>query len=326
MRTRVSSRFKLPTQLRVYEGKTDPMDHLNSYKSLMALQGYSDEVMCKAFSTTLKGFARSWFIKLTLGTIDSFDDLSKLFAANFMSCRFNQAILEVEDPSDKVVVMAMMKGLRLGPLLDSLSKNVPETLSTLQSKDDKYIAVEDLAEAKRKRRGNNDKRKEPETRRTNYRDEARNKKPDQDSRQQTNDSHPRTPPCRPELVFPPLNAPIAQLKEQIANLIKKGYLRKYVANRPPLNLLERRYGDNRTIDGDIQVIHGGFGSGGCSSSSRKRHARSASGRFEEEVYNLSSTAIDAHPPITFNENDLRGLHLPYDDALVVSAVIANFNI
>ena len=59
MKARVSSRFKLPTQLEVYERKTDLMDHLNSYKSLMSLQGYSDEIMCKAFFATLKGPARS---------------------------------------------------------------------------------------------------------------------------------------------------------------------------------------------------------------------------------------------------------------------------
>ena len=56
--------------------------------------------------------------------------------------------MEVEDSSDKVVVMAMMEGLRPGPLFDSLSKNVPEMLFVLQSKDDKYIAAEELAEAK----------------------------------------------------------------------------------------------------------------------------------------------------------------------------------
>ncbi|GFZ10378.1 hypothetical protein Acr_21g0009770 [Actinidia rufa] len=171
---RISSKFKLPTQLGIYEGRTDPMDHLDSYKSLMSLQGCSDEVMCKAFSATLKGPARSWFQKLSPGTIDSFGELSRLFVANFMSCRnrqknashlftvhqketeslkdfvkrFNQAILEVEDPSDKVIIMAMMEGLRPGPLFDSLSKNVPETLSALQSKADKYIAAEELAEAK----------------------------------------------------------------------------------------------------------------------------------------------------------------------------------
>ncbi|GFY91348.1 hypothetical protein Acr_07g0015440 [Actinidia rufa] len=90
MRARVSSRFKLPTQLGVYEGKIDPMDHLDSYNSLMTLQGCSDKVMGKAFSATLKGSARSWFRKLLPGTIDSFGDLSKLFVANFMSCRVRQ--------------------------------------------------------------------------------------------------------------------------------------------------------------------------------------------------------------------------------------------
>ncbi|GFY81001.1 hypothetical protein Acr_01g0008100 [Actinidia rufa] len=275
-------------------------------------RGCSDEVMCKAFSATLKGPARSWFRKLSPGTIDSFGELSRLFVANFMSCknrqknashlftvhqkeskslkdfvkRFNQAILEVEDPSDKVIIMAKMEGLRPGPLFDSLSKNVPETLSALQSKVDKYIAAEELAEAKRRRRGKDDhKRKEPDTKRADYREETRYKRPDRDPKR-SNDRRPRTPPRRPEFTLPPLNAPVAQvlsevkhevfvkwpgkiktdpqkrnknkycefhrdhghntedcfqLKEQIADLIKRGYLRKYVAARPPPNSPERRH-------------------------------------------------------------------------------------
>ena len=91
--------------------------------------------------------------------------------------RFNQAILEVEDPSDKMVIMAMMEGLWPGPLFDSLSKNVPETLSAFQNKANKYIAAEELAEAKCRRQGKEDpKRKEPDSRRSEYRDEARNKR------------------------------------------------------------------------------------------------------------------------------------------------------
>ncbi|GFZ21685.1 hypothetical protein Acr_29g0008470 [Actinidia rufa] len=397
LRTRISSKFKLPTQLGIYEGKTDPMDHLDSYKSLMSLQGCSDEVMCKAFSATLKGPARSWFRKLSPGTVDSFGELSRLFVANFMSCRnrqknashlftvhqketeslkdfvkrFNQAVLDVEDPSDKVIIMAMMEGLRPGPLFDSLSKNVPETLSALQSKADKYIAAEELAEAKRRRRGKEDhKRKEPDTRRVDYREEMRYKKPDRDSKR-SNNRRPRTPPRRPEFNLPSLNTPVAQvlseikheefikwpgkiktdpqrrnrnkycefhrdhghntedcfqLREQIADLIKRGYLRKYITDRPPPSSPERKYGNNRPTAGSIQTIHGGFGSGGCSTSSRKKHARSAFRSIEEEVYNLSSPCASDQPPITFSSDDLRGLHLPHDDALVVSAVIANFNV
>ena len=55
MRARVLSRFNLPTQLGVYNGKMNPMDHLDSYKNLMSLQGYSNKIMCKAFFATLKG-------------------------------------------------------------------------------------------------------------------------------------------------------------------------------------------------------------------------------------------------------------------------------
>ncbi|GFS41719.1 hypothetical protein Acr_00g0076020 [Actinidia rufa] len=199
-----------PAQLGIYEGKTDPMDHLDSDKSLMSLQGCSDEIMCKAFSATLKGPARSWFRKLSPGTIDFFSELSRLFVANFMSYRnrqknashlftvhqketkslkdfvkrFNQAILEVEDPSNK-------------------------------SKADKYVAAEELAEAKRRRRGKDDhKRKEPDTRRNDYREETRYKRPDRDPKR-SNNRRPRTPPRHPEFILPPLNAPVAQVLSEI---------------------------------------------------------------------------------------------------------------
>ena len=83
MKVRVLSRFKLPSQLKVYEGKTDPMDHLDSYENLIMLRGYADEAMCKAFLATLKGPTRSWSRKFSPNISDSFG-LSRL-VANFMS-------------------------------------------------------------------------------------------------------------------------------------------------------------------------------------------------------------------------------------------------
>ncbi|GFY95383.1 hypothetical protein Acr_10g0007680 [Actinidia rufa] len=227
LRARVSSRFKLPTQLGGYLGKIDPMDHLDSYKSLMLLQGCSDEMMCKAFSATLKGSVEEYFRPL-------YHPLEGNRAPEGLCEIFNQALLEVKDPSDKMVIMAIMEGLCPGPLFDSLYKNVLETLSALQNKADKYIAAEELAEAK--------------LRRSN-----------QDSKS-TNERRPRTPPHRLELILPPCNALITQ------------------------------------------------------------------GNAEEEVYNLSTPVVEFHPLITFNNDDLRGLHLPHDNALVISVVIANFNV
>ncbi|GFS37019.1 hypothetical protein Acr_00g0049260 [Actinidia rufa] len=157
--------------------------------SKFALQMRKEVLVCRSRSssrTKRRGPARLWFKKLSPRTIDSFGDLSNLFVPNFMSGkvrqknashrfivhqkdeeslkdyvrRFNQVVLKVEDPSDEVVIMAMMESLCSSPLFDFLSKNVLETLSSLQSKADN--AVEKLAEAKRRRQGKDDhKRKEP---------------------------------------------------------------------------------------------------------------------------------------------------------------------
>ena len=56
----------------------------------------------------------------------------------------------------------------------------------------------------------------------------------------------------------------------------------------------------------------------------KKNAKKAIGRAEE-VYNLYPTTA-THLPISFTSDDMEGLYLPHDDALVVSAVIANFNV
>ena len=37
MKVRGSSKFKLSSQFEVYKGKTNPMDHLDSYKNLMMI-------------------------------------------------------------------------------------------------------------------------------------------------------------------------------------------------------------------------------------------------------------------------------------------------
>ena len=49
-----------------------PLDHVKSFKTLMHLEMTLDEVMSRAFPTTLKGVARVWF-----STISNFEQLSE---------------------------------------------------------------------------------------------------------------------------------------------------------------------------------------------------------------------------------------------------------
>ena len=53
----IPSKFCMP-QVEAYDGSKDLLDHLESFKTLMHLQGVADEIMCWAFPTTLKGLAR----------------------------------------------------------------------------------------------------------------------------------------------------------------------------------------------------------------------------------------------------------------------------
>ena len=73
--------FPFPLKFRIkqvesYDRSKKPLDHLESFKTLMHLQGVVDEIMCKAFPTTLKGPARIWFSKLTPNSISTFKELS----------------------------------------------------------------------------------------------------------------------------------------------------------------------------------------------------------------------------------------------------------
>ena len=76
-------KFHLP-QLESYDGSKDPLDHIESFKTLMLLQMTPDEVMRRAFPTTLKGASMVWFNKITLGTIANFEQLSKGFVRHFI--------------------------------------------------------------------------------------------------------------------------------------------------------------------------------------------------------------------------------------------------
>ena len=50
-------KFRMP-QIESYDGVKDLLDHLETFKTLMHLQGVPDEIMCRAFPTMLKGATR----------------------------------------------------------------------------------------------------------------------------------------------------------------------------------------------------------------------------------------------------------------------------
>ena len=150
--TASTTSFPLP-QVENYDESKDLLDHLESFKSLMHLQGAPDEIMYRAFPTTLKGPTRIWFSRLMPNSIGTFKELSTQFTSHFIgghkykkstTClmnirqwedktvrsyitRFNKEALLIDEADVKILVATFMNGLQKGKLLFSLYKNDPKT-------------------------------------------------------------------------------------------------------------------------------------------------------------------------------------------------------
>ncbi|XP_065636564.1 uncharacterized protein LOC136070488 [Quercus suber] len=166
--------YPLPHKFRMlhidsYDGVKDPLDHLETFKTLMHLQGVADEIMCRAFPTTLKDPARVWFSQLMPNSISTFKELSAQFTTYFIgghrykkstAClmsikqrdeetlrsyitRFNKEALSIVEADDKILVAAFTNGLRKGKFLFSLYKNDLKTMSEVLYRATKYMNVED---------------------------------------------------------------------------------------------------------------------------------------------------------------------------------------
>ena len=71
--------------LDLYDGTTDPEEHLGIHKVQTYVQDVDHAVYCRYFSVNLKGVAQSWFNGLPPGTISYVQDLAGRFISQFIA-------------------------------------------------------------------------------------------------------------------------------------------------------------------------------------------------------------------------------------------------
>ena len=218
-------------QIESYDGVKDSLDHLETFKTLIHLQGVPDEIMCRAFPTTLKGAARIWFSRLTPNSINTFKELSAQFISHFIeghrykkstTClmsikqqedetlrsyitRFNKEALLIDEVDDKILVAAFTNGLRKGKFLFSLYKNNSKTMSEVLYRATKYMNAKDALLARE------DKPRKREKLEDARQDQGRKKPRIGDRRNERRSK----PPRGRFMSFTPLNAPLDQVLMQI---------------------------------------------------------------------------------------------------------------
>ncbi|XP_030930811.1 uncharacterized protein LOC115956634 [Quercus lobata] len=292
----LSPKFCLP-QLESYNGSKDPLDHIESFTTLMLLlQMTPDEVMCRAFPTTLKGAAK------------------------------------VDEAEDQVILKTFQGGLLPGDFFFSITKSPPKTIAELLCKAQKYMNVEDAIlvkelKAKRKRdegtNSNQDKKKETRSggQTTWKKKELPNRKP-----RFTN----FTPLIMPiEQVLMQIRDDLSlQWPKPISTLVERRdkskktkpykYQRKDDQDRTP------KIGHTKPPVGEIKTILGGITIGGTSKSLKKAQGK--------EINSVHSRLPPMKTPrndefdIVFSKRDSRGIRQPYDDPLIIMLRVEEFNI
>nr|XP_004301973.2 PREDICTED: uncharacterized protein LOC101291635 [Fragaria vesca subsp. vesca] len=154
----------------LYDGSTDPYDHLDNFRSAMDGKDATEADRCKAFPQTLKGSALNWFRRIPAGTIKSFGDMRRAFLDEFMIVsnrvytpnnltqihqlpeeglrdyviRFQGEYHRCEGADEKIAYAALMGGFRSSPFLFKIFENPPGSFKALMREATNYSRAENL--------------------------------------------------------------------------------------------------------------------------------------------------------------------------------------
>ena len=154
----------------MYDGSSDPYDHMLHFNQAMILNVGNDRLLCKVFPASLKGPALAWFHKLLRGSLNSFGELWAAFVTQYLcfvqqkgnisslqsifkrddesirdfTQRFGQAVQQIDTYSMDAVLQNFRRSF--GPtthFFQSLSLDPLATMEELYRWADKYSTLED---------------------------------------------------------------------------------------------------------------------------------------------------------------------------------------
>ncbi|XP_022872983.1 uncharacterized protein LOC111391929 [Olea europaea var. sylvestris] len=233
--------------------------------------------------------------------------------------RFNKERLQIPDLHITAAVSTLIYAIRCEAFKMSLSKTPPQTVTELLTQAEKYINMEDTL---------NPRRSGP------FHEKPKNKK------QHDFVSRPEYLREKRKNEGPP--GPLTRLNTSNANILmeikdmkelkwpsrmksppdtrdrSKNYIGHDKRSRNDRRNEPRAGSSAQLTAGTINIIIGGIVSGGDTNSERKQYAR--------QHAHTSRESRDKLEDITFRVGDLEGVSYPHDDALVVSTVVANFEV
>ena len=107
--TRGKEKAKLPRHFyqptfTMYNGRTDPVEHVSQFKQKMAVHSQDEALLCRVFPSSLGSMPMRWFDGLRTNSISFFKKLTQSFCSQFITCS------RVPQPLDSLLSMTMREG------------------------------------------------------------------------------------------------------------------------------------------------------------------------------------------------------------------------
>ena len=96
----------------MYNGRTDPVEHVSNFNQRIAVHSRNETLMCKVFLSSMGPVAMRWFAGLREGSISSFKELTRALESQFVTCSRILRLL------DSLLSMAMQEGETLKMYLE----------------------------------------------------------------------------------------------------------------------------------------------------------------------------------------------------------------
>ena len=104
-------RFHQP-MFTIYNGWTDPVEHVSHFNQRMDVHSKDEVLMCKVFPSSLEPLAMKWFDGLRADSIDIFKELTRAFGSRFIMCS------RVPRPLNSLLSLSMQEWETLKTYLD----------------------------------------------------------------------------------------------------------------------------------------------------------------------------------------------------------------
>ncbi|CAN6725186.1 unnamed protein product [Malus baccata var. baccata] len=124
LKAKKPAKFTQP-KFRLFEGATDPVEHIYHFQQQMALEGDDGALMCKLFPSSLSGSSLTWFRQLKPRSIGSFTELCEAFISQYVCNR---------RPRKDITILFSTKQ-NVGESLKSYMTRFTEEMSTLEECD-----------------------------------------------------------------------------------------------------------------------------------------------------------------------------------------------